>query len=87
MDIWKDLEGLDVDLPEDGTGPPNLEDIDQQDAPKGMLWEITTKIYVWTDMDNHKYQLTSSQNMAQLGELTFEEAQKRMKRNRRSKGA
>jgi hypothetical protein len=84
MDIWKDLEGLEIDLP-DGIGPSDMEDSPEEAT--GFLWEVTTKIYIWTDMDNHKYQLTSTQTMTPLGDsITLADAQKRMKRNRR-KGA
>lgn len=92
-DIWSALDELDFSILgafSEGKGPPAMESDKEEEPTKidttGILWEITTKIYVWSDLENHKYQLNSSQTMTQLGELTLEEAQKRMARRNRRKG-
>lgn len=83
-ETWDFLPNLTKTLPVSGEGSPDIEAIKEE--AKGQLWEISTKIWMWSDLDNHKYQLHSVQNLAILGEFTKEEAQKKINsRTRRKK--
>jgi hypothetical protein len=93
-EMWRNLINNIPNFPEEGVGPPAMENIGQEKVHDGetpvVLQKIVTEIWVYTsnDHDNLFYGATSFQDVQIIGNMRLSEAKKhidaaRKKRRRR----
>lgn len=86
-DFWrKTVNDLSASLPEDGQTPPEMETIKKKPtadgARKGVLQQIVTTVYVFTDLSGKMYTGDVSQQTRHYGNMTLAKAIKIMQQDK-----
>lgn len=78
LDLNKLLQGIDIDLPEDGRQPPQEYQKEEEESPDAtvFLQKIITEIWIYTDVEGKTYGTSSNQDIHILGEMPHSEALK-----------